>query len=180
MNEKIQKHLLELNHIKLRQKLKNRLIDFSNELKSYDKETLNFYNLNPGYYNNLKFEKEALLISEPEIKELKNIETQNRPPIRIIYAILGLKHSFDDSIIDVKRLKSKVWIKYRNLLIEVFHLSNIEDEDLEDIFSLDEFEINDVLIFVNMCLNYWCGNEIILNEQNQYYMSNNGFNILTK
>jgi hypothetical protein len=184
MNNNLKQNLLKQHNDRFQNKMKETLSKLTQEINSYDKETINFYSLNIGYYNNLISEKNFFVLNgNPQIKELTQInDKQNNnnsiPPIRIIYAILGLKHSFDKSIIDIKRLKSKIWIKYRNFLIEYFHLSNIENTDLEDIYNLETLEIEDVLCLLNMCLDYWCGNLIILNEKNEYYMKNNGFNII--
>jgi hypothetical protein len=189
MNEKLKEKLLSQSNNRLIQTIKNSNLP---ELSKYNKETIEFYCSNPGYYRNITSEKQAYLVSEPQIKYLKPIKNKNEietsdpakdnngeiPPIRIIYSILGIKNSFDLNSIDKKRFESKLWTQYKSFIVQIFGLSNIENDDIESLFESDEkLEFEDVFKLVNICLNRWCG-ACLEEKENKYYIKNNGFDII--
>ena len=92
--------------------------------------------------------------------------------IRCIYAILGVKSSFDTTPIDPRRFTSSVWLKYSNSIAMTF---NFHDLILEEPLKFD-----DVFQLVDACINKWSGGSLQKNTDMSYFIKNNGFDIINK
>ncbi len=144
-------------------------------------EAIAYYSQNPGYLQNLMLEKEALLIEEPKISHINNgdparkknetqINNQNNGngqfTMRFIYAVLGVKSSFDSSEIDSRRFTSEIWLKHGNDIANGF--------GFEDIIIDEPLSFEEVYHLVDSCIHKWSGG-CLHNENGIIKIQNNGF-----
>jgi hypothetical protein len=180
MNEQLYNKLLA-KYSNNNDKIKADLTTLGYDINHLSKECVDFYSKNPGYFFNLKKEKDAYLISPPQIKFLaahdpacpSNIIVKNEKLrlMRIIYAIIGVESSFDNSPIDKNRFESVVWLKHFNIIANTFSFNNMEMNDT--------VKFKDVFNLVDNCIYNWSGGKLQIREDNKtYFIVNNGYNII--
>jgi len=153
----------------------NTSIDVSKyNMSSLNKEDADYYSKNPGYFVNLMKEKQALQICEPQIVHICNGDpaVKNNSTLkcmRFIYSILTIKSSFDNSCIVFQRFNSDIWQKYIPDIIVTFDL-NIE--------VTEKYDFDTIVNVTDECIHQWSGGNLIKKEDSNYYIENNGHNIL--
>lgn len=146
------------------------------DISKLSKESYEYYSKNPGYYENLMEEKEALKKCEPLIRNICNGDPAAEKNsklgcIRFIYSVLMIKSSFDQNVISTEKLfYSSIWKKYLPDIIVTFGL---------DTEICDEYDFNTIISIIDECIYQWSGGRIAKTQGGTYYIENNGYNVVS-
>ncbi len=154
---------------KFKSSIKYDLSQFGYDISHLNKEDIDYYSKNPGYFQNLMMEKNALEKSKPLIKNISSqdsaaLKNSKLGCIRLIYSCLTIESSFDKSEIPLQRFKSDIWNSCISDIILTFNINTI---------MRDDFNEEEIIQILSECIDLWCGGEII-QINNNFQIKDNG------